>query len=124
MKDRIVLSGVQVYAHHGVLPAEKKLGQRFVVDVTLLGDFSLAARSDLLADAVDYSRVHTLVVEAMVAQSFDLIEKAAGHLCTVLLESLAVDSVEITVEKTTPPIAGFTGQAAVTLVRDRSWLTQ
>jgi len=122
MSDRIVLRGIQVYAFHGVLQAEKELGQRFVVDVTLFGDFSAAALSDNLNDALDYSRVHDLVCEAMVGQSFNLIEAAAGHLCTVLLRSTAAEKVEVRVEKSTPPIPGFTGQAQVTLLRDRQWL--
>lgn len=122
MNDRLTLRGIQVYGYHGVLPEEKQLGQRFVVDVILFGDFSKAARSDDLNDAVDYSRAYQLICETMENGSFDLIEKAAGRLCTVLLESLTVDSVEVTVEKTNPPIRGFNGQAAVTLRRDRGWL--
>ena len=124
MKDRLFLRGIQVYGYHGVMPAEKQVGQRFVVDVVLFGDFSKAARSDFLDDAVNYSQVHALVCEAMEKGSFDLIEKAAGHLCAVLLDSLNIDSVEVTVEKTNPPSPGFTGQAAVTLHRDRSWLDE
>ncbi len=122
MSDRIVLRGIQVFAYHGVLPAEKKLGQRFVVDVTLFGDFSKAARSDDLNHALDYSRVHALVLEAMEHESFDLIEAIAGRLCTVLLENTGAEKVEVTVEKSTPPIPGFTGQALVTLSRDQKWL--
>ncbi len=122
MNDRIDLKGILVYGFHGVLAQEKELGQRFVVDVTLFGDFSAAARHDDLNLAVDYSRVHDLVVETMVERKFDLIEAVAGRLCSVLLENMAVESVAVTVEKTTPPIPGFHGQAAVTLHRDRSWL--
>lgn len=122
MNDRIVLKGIQVYGFHGVLAQEKELGQRFVVDVALFGDFSEAARQDDLNRAVDYSRVHELVVEAMGQEKFDLIEAVAGRLCSVLLENLGVEAVEVTVEKSTPPIPGFHGQAAVTLRRDRLWL--
>ncbi len=124
MNDRIVLRGIEVYCYHGVHMQEKQLGQRFVVDVVLFGDFSVAARSDSLDHAVDYSKVHSLVVKAMQNGSFDLIERAAGHLCFVLLKSLDIGAVEVTVEKTNPPIPGFTGQAAVILRRDRRWLTE
>ncbi len=122
MNDCIDLRGIQIYAYHGVLDAEKKLGQRFVVDVTLFGDFSQAARTDDLKYAMDYSQVHTLVCDAMTQKNFDLIEAAAGHLCTVLLDKTMAEKVEVVVEKTTPPIPGFTGQALVRLVRDRQWL--
>ena len=124
MKDRITLQGIQVYAHHGVLAAEKQLGQHFVVDVVLFGDFSASAKSDNLEDAVDYSQVYGLVTETMKEENFDLIERAAGQLCAVLLKFLTVDSVEVTVEKSNPPIPGFNGQASVTLHRDRQWLSE
>ena len=122
MSDRIVLRGIQVYAYHGVLPAEKMLGQRFVVDVTLFGDFSRAARSDDLCHALDYSEVHSLVCKAMEKENFDLIEAVAGHLCSVLLSNTEAAEVEVKVEKSTPPIPGFTGQALVIMRRDRQWL--
>ena len=122
MKDRLILRGIQVYGYHGVMPEEKQLGQRFKVDVILFGDFSKAARSDALADALDYSRVHALVCETVGQGSFDLIESVAGRLCTVLLENLPITAVEVTVEKSNPPIPGFTGQALVTLLRDKEWL--
>jgi len=51
-----------------------------------------------------------------------LIEAAAGHLCTVLLSSTVVEKVEVTIEKSTPPIPGSTGQALVSFSRDRKWL--
>ncbi len=120
--DRIELRGIHVYAYHGVLEEEKSLGQRFVVDVILSGDFSRAALSDDLADALDYSKVHTLVCDAMQQQRFDLIEAAAGNLCKVLLTETDAAEVEVKIEKSTPPIPGFTGQAFVIMARDRAWL--
>jgi hypothetical protein len=40
--DRITVTGIEVFAHHGVLPHERELGQRFVVDLAL--DLDLARR--------------------------------------------------------------------------------
>jgi dihydroneopterin aldolase len=122
MSDRISLRGIDVYAHHGVHPAERELGQRFVIDAELEFDCSAAARSDRLEKALDYTRVHALVVHTTAETRFQLIEALAGRLCTVLLRELPVDQVTLTVHKPNPPIPGFLGQASVTLVRDRSWL--
>ena len=52
--DRIALRGLTVRGFHGVLPAERRDGQDFVVDVTLWLDTRPAAASDDLADTVDY----------------------------------------------------------------------
>ena len=119
--DRITLSGIDVYAHHGVHPAERELGQRFVIDVTLAGDWSNAARSDALGQALDYVAVHRRILTVTAAQSFHLLETLAETLCADLLAVFPVASVEVTVHKPNPPIPNFLGRVSVTLVRDRAW---
>jgi dihydroneopterin aldolase len=120
--DRITLTGIDVYAHHGVHPAERELGQRFVIDVALWGDWSQAARSDSLGQALDYVAVHRRINEATAAQSFQLLEALAETLCAELLAAFPVASVEVTVHKPNPPIPNFLGRVSVTLERDRAWL--
>jgi dihydroneopterin aldolase len=124
MMDKVSLQGIDVYAHHGVHPAERELGQRFVIDADLWIDCDLAASSDSLSKALDYTAVHRCINESTAGTSFHLIEALAGHLCRVLLESFPVDRVQVTVQKPNPPIANFLGRAAVTFVRERSWLEE
>ncbi|MCP4291811.1 MAG: dihydroneopterin aldolase [bacterium] len=119
--DRISLKGIQVFGYHGVLAAEKELGQNFNVTVHLLGDFSSAAMGDNLEEAINYAEVHQLVCDSLKNEKFNLIEKMAGTLCEVLLRETTAESVEVMVEKIHPPIPGFKGQAAVTLIRNRQW---
>jgi dihydroneopterin aldolase len=120
--DRIALEGIDVYAHHGVHPAERELGQRFVVDVALWGDWDEAASRDALGSAIDYTAVHRCVLDTMAAVNCHLIEAVAGRLCRTLLAAFPVERVEVTVHKPNPPIANFLGRASVTLSRDRAWL--
>ena len=120
--DRVSLHGIDVYAHHGVHPAERELGQRFVIDVDLWADCTGAALSDDLGQALDYTAAHRLVSETTARNSFQLLEALAGELCRALLTGLAVERVAVKVRKPNPPIPGFLGQAAVTLERDRTWL--
>ncbi len=120
--DRIALSGIQVYGYHGVLEAERELGQRFTIDVLLDGDFSAAAVSDDLTQALDYTVVHRLVADTAARETFQLIEALAGRLCRVLLQNLVVEAVTVTVHKPNPPIPHFQGSAAVTMKRTRAWL--
>jgi len=119
--DCITLSGIDVYAHHGVHPAERELGQRFVVDVRLHGDWSAAARSDQLADALDYVAVHGQIREVCAGTRFQLLEALAEAICKALLESQPLERVVVTVQKPNPPIPNFLGRVAVTLDRDRRW---
>lgn len=120
--DRITLSGIDVYAHHGVHPAERELGQRFVIDVRLDGDWSAAAGSDQLGQALDYVAVHRRILAVTAAQSFHLLEALAETICADLLAAFAVQRVEVAVHKPNPPIPNFLGRVSVTLQRDRAWL--
>ena len=119
--DKVSLHGIDVYAHHGVHPAERELGQRFVIDVDLWTDCDPAARSDSLNQALDYTAVHRCIKESTAGSSYHLIEAVAGHLCRALLGSFSVERVRVTVQKPNPPIANFLGCASVTLERDREW---
>ena len=59
--DRILLNGMVFYGRHGTLPAERELGQPFLVDVELRMDLRPAGLSDDLARTVDYGQVHRRV---------------------------------------------------------------
>ncbi|MFN2371889.1 MAG: dihydroneopterin aldolase [Candidatus Krumholzibacteriia bacterium] len=120
--DRISLHGIDVYAHHGVHPAERELGQRFVIDVDLWADCEGAAAGDDLAQAVDYTAVHRCVRAAAADVRCHLIEAVADRVCLALLAGFAVTRVAVTVHKPNPPIPNFLGKASVTLTRDQAWL--
>lgn len=121
MSDSLRLEGIGVYAHHGAHPAERELGQRFVVDVELRADLEAAATGDDLTQGIDYAAVHRVVVATATGSRFHLIEALAGRLCRELLAAFPAASVRVTVRKTQPPIDGFFGHAQVTLERDRRW---
>ena len=120
--DTVSLHGIDVYAHHGVHPAERELGQRFVVDVDLMADCTGAALGDDLTQALDYSVAYRIVCDTAAESSFQLLEALAGELCRALLAGLPVDRVVVKLHKLHPPIPGFLGRATVTLERDRTWL--
>ena len=53
--DKITISGLDIFAYHGVNPEEKRYGQHFLLDITLEADLSRARHSDNLADTVNYA---------------------------------------------------------------------
>lgn len=122
--DRIRLQGIDVYAHHGVHPAERELGQRFVIDVDLWGDLSVSASQDSLKEALDYTAVHRRIHAVTASTSFQLIEALALQLCRALLQEFPLDKVAVTVQKPNPPIPNFLGKVSVTFERDHQWLLQ
>jgi dihydroneopterin aldolase len=117
--DRITMQGIDVYAHHGVHPAERELGQRFVIDVHLWADLGEAARGDSLKLALDYTAVHSRICQATADTSFHLIETLAAHICHTLLAEFPIQKVSVTVQKPNPPIPNFLGKVSVTIERER-----
>ncbi len=122
--DCIRLTGIDVYAHHGALPAERELGQRFVIDVELWGDVGRAAASDSLRDALDYTAVHQRIVELTGRERFTLLETLAERLAHALLLEFPLAAVTVTVHKPNPPIRNFLGSVSVTVDRNREDLMQ
>jgi dihydroneopterin aldolase len=65
MSDRILLTGLAFYAHHGVSAEEQERGQVFTVDVTVEAELHRAGHTDDLADTVDYRDLYSRVREAV-----------------------------------------------------------
>jgi len=104
--DKVLVHGIQFYGHHGLDEAERRLGQRYVVDVELSLDLRPAASSDDLAATADYEKVHQLVVEIGKGTSFHLIETLAERIASVLLERFPAKAVLVKVKKPSPPFEG------------------
>ena len=117
--DCIRLTGIDVYAYHGAHPAERELGQRFVIDVELWADVQAAAESDAMQDALDYTKVHQRIVDLTAGESFHLVEALAGRICDLLLGEFPIDAATVTVHKPNPPIHNFLGSVSVTIDRTR-----
>lgn len=119
-RDRITLTGLRAFAHHGVFEFEREAGQAFVVDVTAYVDLRAAAARDELASTVHYGELAEAVVAAVERDPVDLIETVAERVASVALGYPAVDEVEVTVHKPDAPIAVAFADVAVTIVRGRA----
>ena len=120
MSDRIFVSGLVIHAHHGVMEHESKVGQRFVLDIELSIDLKDAARSDKLVDTVSYAAIVESASRAFTAQSYRLVETAAGAVADALLADFArMLTVKVTLRKPHAPIAAIFADVGVTLVRGR-----
>ncbi len=116
-EDRIVLTGLRVRGHHGVLPVEREHGQDFVVDVVLHLDTRAAAASDDVGDTVHYGELAGRLAEVVAGEPVDLIETLAQRLADTCLSYALVERVEVTVHKPSAPIPLDVADVAVTVVR-------
>lgn len=120
-RDKLLLEGMVFYGYHGVEEDEKRLGQRFVVDVELTSDLSRAGRSDLLQDTINYAAVYRLVRGVMEGPSHNLIESLAEEIATRILADARVEEVRVRVKKPSVPIKGsILSAAAVEIVRGQT----
>lgn len=98
--DRILLEGMVFFGYHGVLPAERELGQRFVVDVELRLDLRPAGLSDDLGLTVDYAEVHRQAKQVVEGEPVGLTETVAERIsASILEEHPPVESVKVKVAK-------------------------
>ena len=95
-----MLEGMVFHGRHGTLPAERELGQPFVVDVELLLDLRPAGLSDDLARTVDYGEVHRRAREIVEGSPANLTETVAERIAAAVLEGFpAVEAVRVKVGK-------------------------
>lgn len=113
MKHVIEVNGIKLYAFHGCLPEEGKIGGNYVVDVTLTTDFSEAAANDDLSKTIDYVIVNQIVEEEMAIRS-KLIEHVGQRIINRLRKSVnGIDTVRVKVTKISPPINGDVDNVAI-----------
>jgi dihydroneopterin aldolase len=118
----IELHGLELFGFHGVLDEERERGQRFLVDLDLDVDRSVAqtaAASDLIDDAVDYRDVVATVQEVSDARAYRLLEALASALADALVERFPLTSVRVRVRKPDVVLAVPVEHAAVAVERRR-----
>ena len=99
-EDRILLEGMIFHGRHGTLPAERDLGQPFVVDIELRLDLQPAGLSDDLTQTVDYSEVHRQAKEIVEGPPVSLTETLAERIAGTVLEGYpTVEAVRVKVAK-------------------------
>ena len=120
--DKILLNDLQFHAYHGVLPSEKELGQKFLVNVELTAtSLRDASRTDDVSHTVDYAKAFRLIRTLVVSgPQRDLIETVGEDICEGLLrEFRLVEKVKVRVEKPCVAIDGDVRSLGIELNRRR-----
>ncbi|MCM4159227.1 dihydroneopterin aldolase [Antarcticibacterium flavum] len=116
---KIKLHNIKVFAYHGCLVEEGKIGSDYRVDLTVKGDLSHSAKTDTLGDTIDYVHLNKIVKEEMSIRS-KLLETVAERILNRVLEELQlVQKVRVDVSKINPPIGGDVGMVTVSRSKSR-----
>ena len=113
----IELENMEFFAFHGCFREEQVVGNSFMVNIRLEGDFNVPAQSDNIADAVNYQIIFDLVKEQMAVTSHLLEHVAKRILDAIYGKYPNLDMASVKVSKVNPPLGGQTQQVSVTLSR-------
>ncbi|MCK5816295.1 MAG: dihydroneopterin aldolase [Flavobacteriaceae bacterium] len=115
----IKVENIRVYAYHGCLLEEGKIGSDYRVDVKVKADLSKSTKSDELEDTVDYVHLNLIVKEEMAIRA-KLLEHVADRIIERILEEIPmVKWAKISVSKINPPIGGDVEMVTIVLKRKR-----
>lgn len=118
--DCVQMEGLSFYGHHGVLPAETALGQKFTIDTTMWCSLREAGVSDDLTTTVDYTATYEAIRAIVEGPPRQLIESVAEEIAsTVLATHARVQDVRVAVHKPNVALRGPLRTVGVTIERSR-----
>jgi len=111
----ISLEGLRFHGFHGYYEEERKLGNTFLVDISIEVDILHASVDDDLSKTVNYEEVYAIVKEEMKIPS-----KLLEHLIYRIQGKLEnqfpqMKGLEICISKLNPPIGGICERATVSI---------
>ena len=113
---KISIVDLEVHYRVGVPDAERAQPQRLLLTVEMESDFSAAAKSDSIADTIDYFAVSQRLLKYGEGREWKLIEKLAADIADMVLAEFKPQSVTVEVKKFIIPQARH---VAVSLTRVR-----
>ena len=100
----IEITGLSLYTHHGVTPAEREVGQRLVLDIRLDVGECDATVTDMVEDTIDYAEVTQLVALVAQQRSYKTLERLCTAIGDRLLDQFTAESVWVKAAKPDPPL--------------------
>ena len=115
MEYRIVLTRMEFHALHGCYELERKVGNRFTVDLELTAELGHAATDDDVRKTVNDRTGYQIVRERM-GQTQRTIERVALNIIEALYAAFPqLRHVKCTVSKLAPPLGGKLEKVSVVL---------
>ena len=115
----IKVENIRVYAYHGCLKEETKIGSYYRVDLKVKANLKHSSKSDKLVDTVDYVFLNRIVVEEMAISSYLLETVAKRILKRIFKEDTMVKKATVSVSKINPPIGGDVKCVTIKITKKR-----
>ena len=106
LMGKILLKNIHIYAYHGCMIEEEKIGSDYIVNLTVKTDLSLSSVTDKLEDTVDYVSLLAIVKKQMSIRS-KLLENVVDRIINQVFNDLPkVSQVTVSVSKRNLPLEG------------------
>jgi dihydroneopterin aldolase len=97
--DTIYLTELKIETVIGIFEWERRVKQTVSIDLEMSTDVTRAARTDSIADALDYKAVSKAVIELVENSSFQLVETLAERVAELIIRQFSVAQVRLRVNK-------------------------
>ena len=115
----IKVENIRLFAHHGCLKEEAKIGSEYRVDLEVDANLRTSAETDSLSDTVDYVFLNKVIREEMLKPAHLLETVAKRILDRVFLEDKLVEKATVSVSKINPPIGGDVEMVTIKMTENR-----
>ena len=115
----IQLKNIKIYAFHGCMEEEGRIGSDYLVNLVVKSDLGVAAKSDRLSETIDYVLLQKIVKDEMAIRS-KLLEHVGSRIIGSIFNQVPLaKSIKVTVSKLNPPIGGDVEEVSVTMKSKR-----
>jgi len=115
----IKVENIRVFAHHGCLQEETKIGSDYRVDLKVQANLKTSAKSDKLTDTVDYVLLNRIVRDEMAKPTYLLETVGKRILDRIFKEAELVKKATVWVSKLNPPIGGDVEKVTIKMTDKR-----
>ena len=100
----IHLNGLRIFAYHGVLPQENRVGAMYTINLKITTDFLEASKTDNLTYTINYAEVYQAVKKEM-QQPSKLLEHVVYRISQRLFQDFpSITAINISLYKENPPM--------------------
>ena len=119
MLNKILIEGLRIFAYHGMMEQEQKVGAYFTIDCEVETDFTPALLHDQLDGTISYADLFAIIRREIGIPS-RLVEHVAGRIAKAILHQYPqAHSVRIRLLKENPPMGAECLGAGVEVKMER-----
>lgn len=111
----ISIEGMEFFAYHGCFKEEQIIGTKFIVDLFIETETSLAEETDDLTKTINYQEVYSIVKKEMKIKS-KLLENVGRRILSSLKHNFpTAKNITVKISKLNPPLGGKMKNVSLTI---------